>query len=443
MEDIELVDRDAVGAEGARAAARARRLRHRLLVAARAAALPGRRASRSTARSSSRSSTTRRRRRSSRPSISLSHALGLRTVAEGIETVAQVDRLRGARLRPGAGLLLRQAGPGGRTSDREADDLAADEQRHVELPVGPDRGAERVVLRRATSRCACAVPVARSTRCTSLPTGCVRIVEPFCATYAKPPLTARPSVDACARERRDRRDRARAPSPRAVAAREAEVGRPPPAGVEGVELLGRARLAEVVAPVVGDEQVGRRGTRARRGCATPSPPGAACASRGPTRPRARAARGCRTGSRRRRTGARPAPCTIESIVCRPTCSPSSAIECLAKRLPSNPVNAVTRPLDGEVMCDTYRLPPAQRSPSAVCRWRTTWRGLPPLGTYQTPSEGFEPPAPDVTHIPPAGSKTRFVANGMPFATTFGVAAWAPAGIARAASSDRERAPHQP
>ena len=27
--------------------------------------------------------------------ISLSHALGLRTVAEGIETIAQVDRLRG------------------------------------------------------------------------------------------------------------------------------------------------------------------------------------------------------------------------------------------------------------------------------------------------------------------------------------------------------------
>ena len=46
--------------------------------------------------------------------ISLSHALGLRTVAEGIETIAQVDRLRGLGLRPRPGLLLRQAGPGRR-----------------------------------------------------------------------------------------------------------------------------------------------------------------------------------------------------------------------------------------------------------------------------------------------------------------------------------------
>src|SRR3954470_17021512 len=36
----------------------------------------------------------------------------------------------------------------------------------------------------------------------------------------------------------------------------------------------------------------------------------------------------------------------------------------------------------------------------------------PLGTYQTPSEDWAPPAPEVTHIPPAGSKSMLVGKGI-------------------------------
>ena len=46
------------------------------------------------------------------------------------------------------------------------------------------------------------------------------------------------------------------------------------------------------------------------------------------------------------------PSTIESTVWRPTRSPSSATEWLAKRCPSKPVNAVTRPFEAEVTCAT-------------------------------------------------------------------------------------------
>ena len=43
--------------------------------------------------------------------ISLSHALGLRTVAEGIETIAQVDRLRGLGCDLAQGFYFAKPGP--------------------------------------------------------------------------------------------------------------------------------------------------------------------------------------------------------------------------------------------------------------------------------------------------------------------------------------------
>jgi EAL domain-containing protein (putative c-di-GMP-specific phosphodiesterase class I) len=43
--------------------------------------------------------------------ISLSHALGLRTVAEGIETIAQVDRLRGLGCDLAQGFYFARPGP--------------------------------------------------------------------------------------------------------------------------------------------------------------------------------------------------------------------------------------------------------------------------------------------------------------------------------------------
>jgi EAL domain-containing protein (putative c-di-GMP-specific phosphodiesterase class I) len=43
--------------------------------------------------------------------ISLSHALGLRTVAEGIETIAQVDRLRGLGCDLAQGFHFARPGP--------------------------------------------------------------------------------------------------------------------------------------------------------------------------------------------------------------------------------------------------------------------------------------------------------------------------------------------
>jgi EAL domain-containing protein (putative c-di-GMP-specific phosphodiesterase class I) len=43
--------------------------------------------------------------------VSLAHALGLRTVAEGIETIAQVDRLRGLGCDLAQGFYFARPGP--------------------------------------------------------------------------------------------------------------------------------------------------------------------------------------------------------------------------------------------------------------------------------------------------------------------------------------------
>ena len=51
--------------------------------------------------------------------VALAHTLGLRVVAEGVETAAQAARLRAPRLRPGPGLPLRPA-PARRSADRAA-----------------------------------------------------------------------------------------------------------------------------------------------------------------------------------------------------------------------------------------------------------------------------------------------------------------------------------
>ena len=72
----------------------------------------------------------------------------------------------------------------------------------------------------------------------------------------------------------------------------------------------------------------------------------------------------------------------------------------------------------------------------------TWTGRAPARrTYQTPSPGCANGAPEVTHIPPAGSKATFVANGMPAATSCpgaagGAAAPAGAAVSVAAAAAR-------
>ena len=206
------------------AAAGARRLRHRLLVAAGAPALPGRRGQDRPLVRRRRSSATRRRRPSSRPS-----SRSATRSACGRSPRASRRSPRSTACGHSAATSRRASTSPSRarrqTSDREADDLAAQEQRHVEPPVGADRGAERVVFDRRLPDAVSACPVARSTRCTSLPTGVLADRRAVLGDVGEVALDREPVGRRMRRERRDRRDRCPDAGPRA--AREAEVGDAP------------------------------------------------------------------------------------------------------------------------------------------------------------------------------------------------------------------------
>jgi len=113
----------------------------------------------------------------------------------------------------------------------------------------------------------------------------------------------------------------------------------------------------------------------------------------------------------------PGPGRIVSTVCRPIGRWDRIVLLVRNPRPLKPVSAVTCPNRGVRTDVTYRVPPSHVRPSAVCRPETAWTGvMPGLRTYQTPSEASGPPAPDVIHIPPAGSKAMFVGVPTPRAT---------------------------